>query len=153
MREGATLPDRCVKTNVPVGSERLVRTVYWHHPALYLVILASLLLYLVVALFIRKKMIVRLGVSEPVLARLRVATAAGWALGVGGLVLLIAAGSVGSGTFFLIAATMLVVGLVWGALGARVVIPRRIDGGYVWLAGASPDFLRTLPAWADHRSV
>lgn len=49
----ATLPDRCLKSNEPTQS-RLKRSLYWHHPALYLLILLHIVIYAIVAIIIRK---------------------------------------------------------------------------------------------------
>lgn len=57
MRRDAVFPDRCVYCNDSANGYRLKRTYYWHHPALYLLILtpfAPLILYIIVALFARK---------------------------------------------------------------------------------------------------
>ena len=55
LHRDARLPDRCLRCNEP-ATVRLRKTLYWHHPALYLLILAGLLLYAIVALIVRKKL-------------------------------------------------------------------------------------------------
>ena len=50
----ADLPPRCVKCNAPAEEPVKQRTLYWHTPWLYLLILVSLLIYLIVALIARK---------------------------------------------------------------------------------------------------
>src|SRR5688572_23321251 len=57
--EGA-FADRCVKCNAPTGPERLKRVLYWHHPAVYLLIIPGILFYAIAALIARKKAIVHL---------------------------------------------------------------------------------------------
>ena len=49
MHKRAVLPDRCVKSNQPAEGRRLRRNLYWHHPAIYLTILISLLIYIICA--------------------------------------------------------------------------------------------------------
>ncbi|HUY92595.1 MAG TPA: hypothetical protein VMV10_27900, partial [Pirellulales bacterium] len=46
MHKRAVLPDRCVKCNRPAGGGRLKRSLSWHHPAWFLLILISLWIYL-----------------------------------------------------------------------------------------------------------
>lgn len=51
----ARLPDRCLRCNAP-ATVRLRKALYWHRPALYLLILLHLLIYAIVALIVRKKL-------------------------------------------------------------------------------------------------
>ena len=51
----APLPARCVKCNAPADPPTKARTLYWMHPALYLLIFTGLLILLIVYLVVRKK--------------------------------------------------------------------------------------------------
>src|SRR5690349_16062585 len=64
MYKGATLPDRCVHCNEPANGRRLKRTLYWHHPLIYLVVLAGVLVYVIVALVVRKRAVVMIGMCD-----------------------------------------------------------------------------------------
>ena len=46
MHKMAPLPNRCVKCNVPT-ERRLKRVLSWHHPAIFLSLLAGLLIYVI----------------------------------------------------------------------------------------------------------
>jgi hypothetical protein len=49
------LPDRCVKCNAPAAGHRWEKRLYWHHPLIYLSLLAGALIYVVIALIARKE--------------------------------------------------------------------------------------------------
>src|SRR5688572_33369007 len=63
MTKDASLPKRCIKCNAP-ASELLKRKLQWHHPALYLLIVVSILVYVIVACVVRKTATVNLGLCE-----------------------------------------------------------------------------------------
>ena len=42
---------------------------------------------------------------------------------------------------------LLFVGMICGAVGSRVLVPRRIDKHFVWLSKVSPDYLAAFPDW------
>ena len=151
MRKNAQLPARCVKSNVP-ADRRLKRSLYWHHPAIYLSILISILIYAILALILRKAATIYIGLSDEWFARRRRAMIVGWFLVLASIAMLVA--GIGmedrSDAFpWLIAASPLVFlfGAIYGLLGARMVAPVRISDEYVWLKGVHPGFLADLPEW------
>lgn len=153
MRKKAKLPDRCVKTNAP--AERwLKRTLYWHHPLVYLTAIAGLLLYVIVALIVRQTAKIQIGLSQAALNRRRLAILLGWILALGAFVL------------FCFGFTLLdrqtehlaVLAIFGGLFGGLVVVavsnhiascirPAKITDEYVWLKGVHPDYLAELPEW------
>ena len=62
MTKEALLPNRCIKCNAP-AEEQLKHRLTWHHPGLYLLALASILIYVVVAMVVRKTATVNVGTS------------------------------------------------------------------------------------------
>ena len=40
------------------------------------------------------------------------------------------------------------VGMICGAVGSQVLVPRRIDKHFVWLSKVSPDYLAAFPDWS-----
>ena len=54
MQKTVRLPDYCIKCGVAANGSHHTRNLSWHHPALYLLILAGLLIYAIVALIVRK---------------------------------------------------------------------------------------------------
>ena len=91
MHRNAVLPDRCVKTNKPAQGRRLKRKLYWHHPALYLLILLNILIYLIVAIAVRKKAIIEIGVSHETLSKRKRAIIVSWIMSLAGIGLFVLA--------------------------------------------------------------
>jgi len=151
MRKNSQLPARCVKSNAPTD-RRLKRSMYWHHPAIYLSILISILIYVILALILRKSATIYIGLSDEWFAKRHRAMLVGWLLFLASVAMLIAGIAMldQSDAFpWLIAASPLVFlfGAIYGLLGARMVAPARISDEYVWLKGIHPSFLADLPEW------
>jgi hypothetical protein len=142
----AVLPDRCVKCNAYTQG-RLKRKLSWHHWAIYLLILLSLLIYAIVAMVIRKRATVDLGLCDEHKAKRRTFI---WITllmilgGVGGFFLAIAAED---GTPAFIGFLLLITGIVFGVITTRVTYPSKIDDRFVWLRGLSADYLDQFPHW------
>lgn len=150
MHKQAPLPDRCVKSNQP-ANRRLKRKLYWHHPAVYLVILAHILIYAIVAFIVRKKATIHIPLSDAWFAKRRHRIVMAW-----GSMLLSIVGCVAGGIFidqyqspcvFLIVGGVVtfLVSALGGLYGARMVYPKRIDDTHVWLGGVCPEYLAGLP--------
>jgi hypothetical protein len=151
MRRDAQLPDRCIKTNQFANSKRFKATLYWHHPAIYLLILINLLVYVVVAIIVRKKAIVYLGVTEDILQQRRRAITWGWIAGIAGLILFFGALTLQSESammvLFILGLLLMLGGLIGGMIKATLVSVERMDDEYIWLRGISKDYLARLPKW------
>jgi hypothetical protein len=150
MHKRAPLPARCVKSNMP-AERRLKRNLYWHHPAIYLSILISILVYIILALVLRKSATIHIGLSEEWFARRRNAIAISWLLALGSIGAFIAGAATVEQDWgvALIAFSPLVflIGVLYGLIGARMVVAKRISDDYVWLKGVCPEFLSGLPHW------
>ena len=144
-RKGAQLPYLCVKCGAPAEGKLLRRKYYWHLPIIYLTILAGLLIYVIVALCVRESGTVEIGLCRVHRNRRRV----GIAVGLGGLFagigLFIAAAILEEGYLVPLGILVLLVGSIAGLLMARVLSPTKIDTQFLWLRGAGPAFLQTLP--------
>lgn len=146
MSRDAVLPDRCVKCNA-FTQDRLKRKLSWHHWAIYLLILLSLLIYAIVGMVIRKRATVYLGLCEEHRAKRRTYI---WITllmilgGVAGFFLAIAAED---GTPALIGLLLLMTGIVFGTIMIRVTYPSKIDDRLVWLKGVNADYLDQFPSW------
>lgn len=151
MAKDAALPDRCVKCNVPTGGQKLPRSLYWHHPAIYAVILLNLLIYVVVALIVRKRANIAVGLCEKHRAIRKRAILTAWILvliGAGLIIVGIAAGSGADNAWMILGGIVLLLfAAVYGAVRARIVRARRMDGDYVWLDGVCRPYLEELPDW------
>src|SRR6476660_2337793 len=70
MHRLAPLPDICVKSNEP-ATRRLRRSLSWHHPAIFLLLLISPLIYIIVALILRKSATLYIPLTDEWFARRR----------------------------------------------------------------------------------
>jgi uncharacterized protein DUF4339 len=147
MKKGSGLPDACVKCNAP-AQHRLKRKLYWHHPAVFLLILLSLLIYVIVALIIRKRADVEIGLCDRHAANRKRDVILSWSLVLLGLGLIIAAVSIANGWVGLAGGLVLVGALVYAAVKTPVVSATKIDAEYVWLRGVSRDYLQAFPDWS-----
>lgn len=146
MTKEALLPNRCIKCNEPTG-ERLKRKLTWHHPALYLTILISILVYAILAMVIRKTATVNVGLCEDHLSSRRRHLTITWILGIAGMLCLPLAGVLEDGTFVLVGLLLLFVTAIYGIVTLRVVVPTKIDNHFVWIKGINADYLQEFPQW------
>lgn len=151
MTKDAVLPGRCVKCNAHT-EERLRRKLTWHHPALYLLVLVSILIYVIVALVVRKTATVDVGFCPEHRAARKRHTAITWALGLMSVLSLILAAVLEDGMFVFVAVAFLFATAIYGIITLRVVAPTRIDEHTVWLRGVDANYLQELPEWSGGRS-
>ncbi len=144
-RENASLPPRCVRCNAP-ASKFLLRRLYWHPPALYLLIIIGLCVYVIPALIVRKKATVQDGLCDRHSRRRWVGILIGWFGFVGGLTLFFALID-SYPTLGLLALLAVIATPVVGVVMAQVIAPRRMDERSVWLKVGRP-FLESVPAGA-----
>jgi hypothetical protein len=141
----ASLPARCVKCNAPAEPPTKERTMYWVHPAVYLLFLAGILILLIVYLVVRKKAEVNPGLCEAHKKRRLAAQAGAWFTFLGGLFAIFGgvsqdlAGVSIFGVLLLVAA--IVIGMTWG----RLVYVKKITKEEVRLGGCSAAYLDALP--------
>lgn len=141
-REGATLPPRCVRCNAPSALPPMSRRIYWHHPAVYLLILIAACLYVIVAVIVRKRGTVNVYLCERHAKRRRTGIAVGW----GGFLLSLIG-------FIALVDSVPVVGLallftmiaapITGIVMSQVVAPTKMDDHYAWLRVGRP-FLESI---------
>jgi hypothetical protein len=148
LRRGSVLPDRCIKCNAPAEGYRLRRNLSWHNPALFLTILAGLLIYVIIALIVRQTMQVEIGLCPVHRSKRLRAIAIGWILALAGIATMILGGTTGgrqSGGYMLIGLGILLIGLFYGLIGSSTVSPKKIDPYFGWLKGACREYLAELP--------
>lgn len=144
---GAEMPHRCIKCNEPADEPTKKRRVYWHHSALYL-LLISPLIYAIVALVVRKKASVSAGLCTVHKKRRRNALIFGWTGTIAGLVLMshgLGGGGSGGGAEALVGILTILVSIIASIIFARVVYAKKIDKTYVRLKGCGVAFLDSLP--------
>ncbi|HSY44404.1 MAG TPA: DUF4339 domain-containing protein [Candidatus Acidoferrum sp.] len=146
-RTETVFPDRCVRCNAPAGGFRLKRTLYWAHPAYLLLILCNLLVLLIVYLIVRKKAVVHIGLCERHRLKRKQGIIIGWSSVALGIILICCSALFTSGWCLAIGILTMLVGGITGAVIARTIRPTKIDKEYVWMTGASREFMADLPEW------
>ncbi|MGH7134576.1 MAG: hypothetical protein ACREHD_02485 [Pirellulales bacterium] len=146
MWKGATLPDRCVYCNAPANGRRLKRTLYWHHPLIFLVILAGVLVYVIVALIVRKKAVVSIGLCDRHYRRRLQAILAWWLITFACAALLWYGIRSSQGWAILVAVLVFLANLFFAVALTLPVSPARIDDHYVWIKKIGRDYLAEFPS-------
>lgn len=140
------LPGRCVKCNATAVPPTKARTLYWHHPALYVLVLINIIIFWVVVLMVRRRAIVAPGLCTDHKNRHRRAVWLTWTGSLFGLVLLYVGAASPLGFWGMMIGLLITLGsIVAGMLFARVVYAKRIDKTYVRLKGCGDAFLNDLP--------
>ncbi|HVX63509.1 MAG TPA: hypothetical protein VHC19_23005 [Pirellulales bacterium] len=155
MQKQAILPDRCVKCNQPAGGGRLTRKLSWHHPAFFLLILASIWIYLIVVLIVRQTAKIDIGMCELHRRKRRNAILASWLIILAGIAAIVigtvASSDMGGPTpayvpaLFIGGLLAFLGGLIYAAIAVPPVAPNKIDKDYVWLKKVHPAYLAELP--------
>lgn len=144
----AVLPDRCVKCNCDVGGSRFKRVLYWHHPALYLMLIfPGLLIYAIVALAVRKRAIVLIGLCPGHRSQRTRAILLAWLLAVLGAGCAYFGIMDEQGALTIAGFASLLVALILGAVRGPVVQVKRIEHGHAYLSGVCRKYLEELPEW------
>jgi H+/Cl- antiporter ClcA len=151
MHKLAPLPDICLKSNQP-AMRRLKRSLSWHHPAVFLIILVHILIYIVVALVVRKTAKIHIPLTEEWFAIRRRRMILSWSMILLSVVMFGAAVSVVDqqawAPWILIIAIFLGLGAaIYGLLACRLVWPKRMTDEYIWLKGVHSDYLARLEVW------
>lgn len=149
--QGQPFPARCVRCNAPIALPARPRKFYWHSPRLYLLILLHLVIYLIVALIVRKRSEHRVGLCPAHAQRRRGFLALAWSSPLAGLLAGVLVGmAFGSGPGALVGPVVVLVLLVVGVRGARILVPVRMGGSMARYRGTGEAFRQSLPA-ADGR--
>ena len=145
VRSGSVLPPACIRCNAPADGPPMWRTIYWHHPALFLLIAAGILVYAVAALVIRKKGVVSVSLCAAHRQRRLMMMLAGWSLGLGGVATFVVGAANDLPWLLLAGGVMFIAGIIV-AVNSQLLRPKKIDQHFIWLKGISPHFLAQFPA-------
>ena len=146
--KGTDLPDRCLKCNAPAEGYRLKRTLSWHRPWWYLMILVNLFVYIIVAMCVRWTAKIKAPFCPRHRARRRNAILIGWLGALTGLGLIVFGASYpGYAGAAAIGGLIFLLSLLLGVIFSQYLVPKRIDANYIWLRKISPEFLADLPEW------
>jgi hypothetical protein len=145
VRIDANLPDRCVKCNAATNGRKLVRSLTWHTPWVYLLLFAGVVPYVVVAMAMSKKAKIAIGVCKEHNSIRNRDIAIGWlgfALFIGSFFV---SSFINSGWFILGGLGLFLAALIYAVLRTPLVTPKKIDERHVWLNGAAPAFVEQFP--------
>jgi hypothetical protein len=160
MVKGCVPPHRCVKCNEPTNGYTWSKTLYWHPPLLYFLILfPGLLIYAIVAMLVRKSAKVSVGLcpvhraartKRVIIATISCFVGVGLLIGIPIISSDLPRASRDSTTLIGVISgiVILLAGLVYTATAVAVVTPRRIDEHFVYLKRAGEPFLQTLPPFS-----
>jgi hypothetical protein len=151
MHKEAPLPDICLKSNEP-ATRRLKRSLSWHPPAYYLLVLLHILIYVVVALLVRKTATIYIPLTDDWYARRQRRMLFAWGTIFACIGLFVA------GVAFIdrqpwapwamIGAIVLALAItIYGLVACRMVWPKRMTDQYIWLKGVHPEYLNRLEVW------
>jgi len=141
---GSHLPDRCVVCNAPAKGYRVAKTFDWHHPLVYLTLLAGILLYAIAASEYRKRATLNIGLCEEHKKRRHLGLAIAWGGAGSSLCFFFLALALEAGWIAYLGAGVLVLGPVTGLLMGRTISSTRVDDYYAWMKVGRP-FLDSLP--------
>ena len=153
MMPGGSLPHRCVKCNEPAAEPTKTRKVYWHHPALYLLVLGYALLYIIVALIVRKTAEINPGLCEEHNKKRLMWIAIGWIGALSGLFVVPFLGALigaDGGLWALFCIAWFLGFAITGTVKARILYPKKIDSNYARLKGADDRYLASLPVFRGY---
>lgn len=145
--DGAELPPRCIKCNAPAEQPIKERTLHWHHPAWYLLILFNIIIYAVAAVLVRKKIQLHIGLcAEHARQRTRDIWITCGAL-VLGVLLIIAGIQIDAITpaAMIFGCLLILFSLIYAIARLTLLIPSKIADGEVRLTRAGKAFLESLP--------
>ena len=133
MAHGATFPHRCVKCNEPSQPPHKVRKVYWHHPAIYILVFGYAILYIIVALIVRRSAEINPGLCEEHQQKRVLWIAIGWLGSFGSFIAVLVLSRVlkiDSALAPILAVLCFFFFAILGIVKARVLYPKRIDDRY-----------------------
>jgi hypothetical protein len=146
VRKGVILPPLCVKCGGPAEGSFLKRSLTWHHPLLYFMILfPGLLIYIIVAACVQERGTVALHLCAPHRRRRLTLIWTAWSVFFAGVAAIFDGAASQTGWVAIAGALLIVASLIVAALLAPLKA-RRIDSHFMWLGGAGANFLRALPS-------
>jgi hypothetical protein len=146
------LGDACVKCGAGCDGWRWNKTLYWHEPWVYALIIPGVLIYAICALVLRKSAKVSAGLCPVHRKRRYTGIFLVWTLSLLGLGCFIGGIGVSAnsktpelGVAILFAGiAMWIIAAVISSVMTRVLVPKKIDEHYAWYGGADEAYLQTL---------
>jgi hypothetical protein len=145
IRHGLPLPtDRCFKCNKPARVTK-AKNLSWHHPSIYLGLLAGVLIYIILVLCLQKRATVIFGLCEPCNNR-RILWISIWSACTLSIIPLMTwAITQETGPPAIAGGILFFAGLIGLLISGRIGVPRRIDDSQILLSGSGESYRRTFP--------
>src|SRR5262249_21825817 len=145
--QAGALPPQCIKCGARANGKPVVKTFYWHHPALYLVILAGVLIYAIVAIVVRKSIKVAVPLCAEHAKRRSIAVTLAWVLPLIGFadIFVLSQLNVNGGIIALLTVGLLLAGMVIWAVVAIPMRPTMIAATRGEFTGVCATFLEQFP--------
>jgi hypothetical protein len=142
-----SLPGPCVKCGAPAHGKPVDKIFSWHHPALYLLILAGVLIYLIVAVIVRKSMRLKVPLCARHAQRRGIAVTLAWVIPVVGVAdaFILPRVGVDGGWVALITAVFVLTGLVIWSVVNYPLRPKSIDKYRGVFSGFCEAYLQQFP--------
>ena len=146
------LGDSCVKCGAACEGWRWNKTLYWHEPWVYVLIIPGILIYAICAMVLRKSARVSAGLCPAHRKRRNIGMLIVWLLSLLGVACIIG-GPVLAGNYdspaagvtgVLLAFALWIVAVILGNSRVRVLAPKKIDEHYAWFGGAGEAYLQML---------
>lgn len=141
----AELPPRCVRCNADAAEPIKQRTLYWHTPWLYVLVIISPLIYLIAALIARKSVKLHPGLCAEHGVLRRNFVLGSWIAALAGIALIVIGIGQSSGAASLAGIALLLAGIIVGMIKGRIVYAAHIDERRIEIKGCSEPFLASLP--------
>jgi hypothetical protein len=139
-----TLPPPCVKCGAPADGKPVTKTFYWHHPALYLLIVVALLIYAIVAMIVRKSIRLTVPLCARHAQRRSAAVTLAWVIPLAGAAdgFILPRLGVDGGITALAVVSFIMAGIVIWAIVDYPIRPRSITPYCAVFTGACEEYLR-----------
>ncbi len=134
----AQFPDRCVHCAGTTDLRRVKKRLYWHHPAIFLTILAGALVYVIVALCVRKRADVEIAICAADRTRRAIKIAVAWLLWLGFLFSFPALAAIKAPDWMWLLPPLILIAAVVMTVLARLIYARKIDEKHIWIRGDLP---------------
>ena len=141
------LPSPCVKCGAPANGKPVNKVFYWHHPALYLLIVAGVLIYAIVAAIVRKSMRLTVPLCARHAQRRSTAVTLAWVIPLIGIAdaFILPRFGVDGGVVALITVAMVLTGIVIWSIVNYPIRPKSIDQHRGVFTGFSEAYLQQFP--------
>jgi hypothetical protein len=146
-RNPVYLPPSCVKCGAPATGKPVEKNFYWHHPAIYLVILISPLVYVIVAFAVRKTVRVAVPLCAEHARKRGICVTLAWVLPLVGVAdaFILPRFNVDPALIAAVAVLLVLSGAVIWAVVSNPIRPRSIDAFRAEFSGFCEVFLEQFP--------